>query len=75
MASDQANFEQSFNSETDRFQRELGQLVSGELVLLGDFFEPHDDDFGGGEPAELHPDKEPPGTGGVFIDIGRIALV
>lgn len=64
------------------FEQKLGQLLSGELIAVGDLYQaiheldmPDDDDNTGGEPAQLHPDKEPPGRGSADPqDLGRYAL-
>jgi hypothetical protein len=53
-----------------KFHEDIGEFTLRAAVAssLINELNPDDDDFGGGEPAELHPDISPPGLGGIALD-------
>lgn len=57
-----------YRADTSRFERELGLLVSGELIIRGDDYLPPED---GGEFAELTDNSNPPNEGGEAKSIPR----
>lgn len=68
----------SFSGFDSEISRQLSQeldVFAGRAALNGDRMPRNDDDTDNGNFAELHPDKEPPGEGGMsYNDLGRYAL-
>lgn len=57
-----------YRADTKRFHRELGMLMTGELITRGDDYLPPED---GGEFAALGDDGPPPNEGGEAKPIPR----